>query len=178
MNLKTLSAFLAFAVLPVFALYYYYYLPGETKTPGISNNPSPTCLVYKNSEYGFNFKLPLDWQGFTVVKESWTGNPLKKDQLQTGPKLLIRNPKWTKEAPYEDLPVLIFTISQWDMYLAEDYAVSAAPIPATKLAQNNKYVFALPARRDFDYGIYVKKAQEIFSNNPIQTFNIVDTLNN
>jgi hypothetical protein len=87
---------------------------------------------------------------------------------------LIRNPKWTATAPYEDLPVLVFTLAQWDSYVAEKFSVSAAPIQATELARNNAYVFALPPRWDFDYSTGVKEAEDIIASkpliaNPVQT---------
>lgn len=131
-----------------------------------------TSITYKNTDYGFDFSLPMDWQGYSVVKTTWTGYPLNKTGDQSGPKLLIRNPKWTTDAHYEDLPILVFTITQWDAYTAEDFSVSAAPIPASELSRNNKYVFALPPRWDFDYSLGYEQAQEIIANKPLRPFNI------
>ena len=136
-----------------------------------------TSIVYKNSDYGFNFTLPMSWSGYNIINSSWKGTPLAATSTQippptlTGPKLLIRNPKWTSAAPYEDIPVLVFTIAQWDMYGREDFNIFAAPIPASELARNNKYVFALPPRWDFDYSINVKEAEDIIASHPLKAFN-------
>lgn len=146
----------------------------DSVTPSIpdTNTISSTTLVYKNVAYGFDFTLPTDWQGYSIIKETWNGTALVGTSTPSGPKLLIRNPKWTESAPYEDLPILIFTISQWEAYTAETFAVSAAPIKATELARNNAYVFALPPRWDFDYSLEYKEAQDIMATNPLQPFDI------
>lgn len=140
----------------------------ETETP-IQND---TAVVYKNTEYGFNFSLPKDWKGYSIVKNTWTGSPLDNPSAQSGPKLLIRNPAWTVGAPYEDLPILVFTIDQWNGYVAEDFSVSAAPILASELGRNNKYVFALPPRWDFDYSTGYEQAQQIIASKPLKPFNL------
>ena len=91
---------------------------------------------------------------------------------ETGPKLLIRNPQWTENVHYEDIPVLVFTIAQWNAYKAEDFAVSAAPILASELGRNNKYVFALPPRWDYDYSKGYQEAQSIIKSNPLKAFDV------
>jgi hypothetical protein len=130
-------------------------------------------VTYKNADYGFNFSLPDNWKGYSVVQKTWTGTPLTPGtKSETGPKLLIRNPNWTADIPYEDIPILVFTLAQWDSYTAENFTVSAAPIPASELARNNSYVFALPPRWDFDYSKGVEDAQNILKSNPLKTFDI------
>jgi hypothetical protein len=129
-------------------------------------------VIYKNNDYGFTFSLPADWQGYSVIQDIWKGTPLTDIPAQTGPKLLIRNPKWTESARYEDIQILIFTISEWNSYTAENFSVSAAPIPASELARNNKYVFALPPRWDFDYSLGYKEAEDILNAKPIHLFNL------
>lgn len=171
MNKKIIITLTVLVILLVgLSVYSHYTAPKEP----VAQPPAQTdtSIVYKNSEYGFNFSLPNDWQGYTVVKNTWTGYPLNKDVAQNGPKLLIRNPKWTAAAPYEDLPILIFTVAQWNSYVAEDFTVSAAPIPASELGRNNKYVFALPPRWDFDYSLGVEQAQDIIKNKPLRPFNL------
>ena len=149
----------------------YFKLSGVTLTE--VSNPSAVSISYKNTQYGFNFTLPSDWTGYTIVKNTWTGNPLTSGtKKQTGPKLLIRNPKWTEANHYEDIPVLVFTLAQWKSYAAENFAVSAAPIPATELGRNNTYVFALPPRWDFDYSTGYQEADTIVQSNPLTPFNL------
>lgn len=169
MDKKTLIAGL---IVVIAAVGFYFVYSSRSNTPVVINNPNDTSITYKNTEYGFNFSLPVNWQGYSVVSGTWQGTPLTNTLAQSGPKLLIRNPKWTAAAPYEDLPILVFTISQWDSYRAENFTVSAAPIQASELARNNKYVFALPPRWDFDYSLDVKEAQDIFAGKPITAFNL------
>ena len=138
--------------------------------PNTSLNDS---IIYTNTEYGFNFTLPANWQGYSIVKDTWNGTALTGTSTQSGPKLSIRNPKWTISAPYEDLPILVFSISQWNSYSAEDFSVSAAPIKARELARNNMYVFALPPRWDFDYSLGYEEAESVIASNPLETFDIM-----
>ena len=142
----------------------------------ISNNNlsnSNNFVVYSNAEFGFDFSMPDSWKGYSVVNSMWEGNPLKVTSTkQEGPKLLIRNPKWTAATPYEDIPVMIFTLKQWVSYNAEDFSVSAAPIRASEFGRNNTYVFALPPRWDFDYSQGYEEAQNIIKSSPLKTFDI------
>lgn len=129
-------------------------------------------ILYHNTDYGFNFSLPANWQGYTIITDTWTGSVLENTIPQSGPKLLIRHPKWTAAAPYEDLPILVFTLAQWESYQKEDFSIGAAPILSTELARNNTYVFALPARWDFDYSQDYKEAQDIFAANSLRAYNL------
>ena len=155
------------------------YLKFFDKTALVENSNSlNSSITYTNFNYGFDFSLPVNWKGYSIINDLWKGNMLTNASSTNGPKLLIRNPKWTDSNPYEDLPILVFTISQWNKYLAEDFSISAAPIKASELARNNKYVFALPPRWDFDYSLDFKEAQDIFASKPIHTFDIVPTKSN
>jgi hypothetical protein len=169
MNKKTLIVLIVITVALVAGLAFYY---SRINTVGVTPNTDDTSVVYKNTEYGFTFSLPLSWQGYSIVKSTWSGNALSDTAAPSGPKLLIRNPKWTPAAPYEDLPVLVFTIAQWNAYLAEKFSVSAAPILASELARNNVYVFVLPPRWDFDYSLDFKEAQDIIAGKPLRAFDI------
>jgi hypothetical protein len=132
-----------------------------------------TTVIYNNTDYGFNFTLLESWKGYSIVKTNWQGSPLAATSTeQTGTKLLIRNPKWTEALPYQDIPVLVFTVAQWNLYAAENFTVSAAPIPATELGRNNMYVFALPPRWNFDYSEGFVEAEKIVNSNPLKAYNI------
>ncbi len=130
-------------------------------------------VIYSNSDFGFNFSLPDSWRVYSIVQDTWEGNPLvSTGTAQTGPKLLIRNPNWTSALPYEDIPVMVFTLEQWNSYVAEDFAVSAAPVRATELGRNNLYVFALPPRWNFDYSEGYEEAENIIKSKPLKAFSI------
>lgn len=108
-------------------------------------------VVYRNPAYGFCFALPDDWKGYTIVTERWRGTDFSDgNKVVHGPQLLIRHPGWTRERPYEDIPIMIFTPAEWEKVDKVTMSVSAAPIGPEELAHNNQYVFALPPRWNFD----------------------------
>jgi hypothetical protein len=112
--------------------------------------PIPTPIVYRNTEYGFCFRLPADWKGYAIVAQKWRGTmlegPNSGQQTESGPQLLIRNPKWTEANPYQDIPIMVFTPGQWKLVAAEQMGVSAAPVGPGELGENKDFVFALPPR--------------------------------
>lgn len=158
----------------------YFIFTSRSDTQVVITTPVDTSITYKNTMYGFTFSLPSTWQGYSVITDTWKGAALASTTAQSGTKLFIRNPKWTTATPYEDLPILVFTISQWDAYMNDAFSVSAAPIKASILERNNVYVFALPPRWDFDYSQNYQEAQTIIAGNPLKTFNleVLDTSNN
>jgi hypothetical protein len=174
-NILAIIAVIAVCVGLISIIYYNRDNPPVVETPAADDTsvPENTSITYKNAQYGFTFSLPSKWQGYYIVETTWQGAALTNGFATSGPKILIRNPKWTAAAPYEDLPVMIFTISQWKAYLAEDFSVSAAPIKASELARNSEYVFALPPRWDFDYSLEYKEAQDIIAEKPLKTFEVV-----
>lgn len=142
--------------------------PVAPKNTGAS---AKSTLTYSNKDYGFNFTLPSDWKGYTIIKDTWEGKPLSGKQsgkvTQKGAVLLLRNPKWTKKNPYQDIPIMIFTKKQWKLIEKEELAVSAAPVGPSKLGSNSKYVFALPARYNFAFPAGYEEVEKIIKNSPL-----------
>lgn len=170
-NNKTILIILILAIVGYGAYFIFHKnksIPSVVTTP-----PVDTSIIYNNKDYGFTFSLPDDWKGYTIVQNTWQGYPVNNPKSnETGPKLLIRNPNWTSSVHYEDIPILIFTTAQWASYTADDFAVSAAPITASKLASNNKYVFALPPRWDYDYSKGYEEAENIMKGEPLKAYSI------
>ncbi len=106
----------------------------------------PTGQTYTNNQYGFSLQLPDSWAGYSVIEGQWQGRQIDNNAPFQGPQITLRNPKWTASQVWQDIPVMVFTKQQWDMVIAEKLAVSAAPIPPSKLGENQNYVFALPPR--------------------------------
>ncbi|MCX6717891.1 MAG: hypothetical protein NTU76_04455 [Candidatus Taylorbacteria bacterium] len=171
MNKQKLYWSVGFFVVIIGLLFFLFYRIGKDIGEANVLNSNNNSIVYENTDYGFDFSLPANWQGYSIIKSTWQGTALKNISAPTGTKLLIRNPNWTETAHYEDIPILIFTISQWDSYLAENFSISAAPIQASELARNNTYVFALPPRWNFDYSLGYKEAEEIIARSPLSAFN-------
>jgi len=101
-----------------------------------------TPLLYRNARFGFCLALPAEWVGFKVLTDRWSGD----GNGESGPKLIVRNPRWTQEKPYQDIPILVFTLAQWRAIENGEFNVSAAPIGPGELGRTRKHVFALPPR--------------------------------
>lgn len=170
-NSKVIIAALILVIMALGFVVYLFYFKNENIP--ISTVPPSSLVTYSNADYGFTFSLPDDWSGYSIVQNTWQGNPLTTTtKNESGPKLLIRNPKWTSAVPYEDIPIMIFTLKQWNSYNAGNFAISAAPINATEIARNNLYVFALPPRWDFDYSEGYVEAENILKTNPLKPFDV------
>lgn len=153
-----------------------------TKTPTQSPDPTPSSadsnsIVYTNKQYGFQFSLPESWKGYSIVNSNWEGNVMdekstSEKSLETGPILSIRDPRWTAQTPRQDIPIMIFTISQWDSLLREEFYIGAAAIKPSELGQNDKYVFAIPARYNFAYPPGYEEVDKILQqSHPLKAFN-------
>jgi hypothetical protein len=53
--------------------------------------------------------------------------------FQQGPLISIRHPQWTRAHPRQDIPIMIFTPSQWHSLQHEEFHVSPAPIGPSEL---------------------------------------------
>ena len=123
-------------------------------------------VVYENTQYGFRFHLPENWKGYSIVEEQWEGTNNEKT-VETGSQLLIRHPDWSQKAPRQDIPIIIFTLKQWNALQNGDFFVSAAPVGPSKLGSNSLYVFALPARYNYAFQTGCEEVAEILEGNPL-----------
>ena len=128
-----------------------------------------SSVNYENTEYGFAFGLPGSWKNYTIVTDTWEGNLISDtdttDAAESGPIISIRHPKWTKDNPRQDIPIMIFTYDQWTLIESEELAVSAAPIGPSELGRNSIYVFALPARYNFAYITGYEEVNQLITDN-------------
>lgn len=133
-------------------------------------------IQYSARNYGFTIALPDSWEGYIIIKETWEGRSLEESTsgqiTETGPKLLIRHPDWSPEAPRQDIPVLIFTMTQWDKVQNEMMSLGAAPVAPSELARNSTYVFALPARYNYEFLAGYREVEQILKENPIKTYDL------
>lgn len=138
-----------------------------------SKNKSDT-IEYRNNKYGFIFELPKSWKGYSIIEEKWnyftydlTGNEVPVQ----GPEIFIRHPEWTSTNPRQDIPIMVFTIEEWNLLQDGKYFGQAAPIPPSELGRNSNYVFALPPRYNFAYLTGWEEVENIILNNtPLHTF--------
>ena len=128
--------------------------------------------LYINNQYGFDFKLPESWKDYLVIEETWTGTSSELES--TGPTIVLRHPSWTATKQRQDIPILVFTLEQWQDILAEKYNVSAAPIPPTLLGENDRYVFALPPRYNFAFLDGYEEVEAILLDVPLSVYDITE----
>ena len=121
-----------------------------------------SIVLYNNAQYGFELTLPVNWTGYSVRNETWEGALEGDDHGGTnGPMITIRHPRWTSAKQYQDVPVMIFTTSQWNSMQAGNFHIGAAPFNPSELARNAKYVFALPARWNYASVEGIQEAEAI-----------------
>lgn len=141
----------------------------NSPTSSIATPPELNSVVYKNTEYGFSFTLPASWQGYSIIPGKWEGNDVKSGKVtETGPIISIRHPQWTSQNPRQDIPIYVFTISQWNLLQQEAYHIGAAPIGPSELGRNGTYVFALPARYNFAFPTGFEEVEKILENHPLK----------
>lgn len=150
-----------------------------TTQPTSNNNQPPqqtqTAVEYTNNQYGFSISLPQDWQGYSVVTGKWQGDTINANgQVKTnaieGPMVSLRNPLWTTAKPYQDIPVMVFTIQQWNDMQQDKFHIGAAPINPSELGRNSTYVFGLPARYNYAYPEGWQEVDTIIQNKSLKTF--------
>lgn len=135
-----------------------------------------TSIVHRDAKYGFSFALPKSWAGYSIVTEEWEGNALAgqgqgtqaNGTAEAGPLIIIRHPRWTEESKRQDIPVMVFTRSQWDALQEGRFHIGAAPIGPSLLGRNDDYVFALPARYNYAFPPGFEEVEEILKGNPLQ----------
>ena len=143
-------------------------------TPSVAT-PLPTTqptisIEYQNTEYGFSFSLPVSWKGYSIITDIWRGynNGNSDITVEQGPIISIRHPLWTSENPYQDIPIMVFTIAQWNSLQQGDYSVSAGGI-YTELGRNAKYVLGLYSRYNVAVLPGMEEVKTILEGNPLHT---------
>jgi hypothetical protein len=130
-------------------------------------------VEYRNSQYGFSVSLPKTWKGYSVVAEKWIGytnGAQGQVASQQGAEILVRHPLWTAGHVRQDIPIMVFTLAQWDLIQKEEFYVSAAPIGPSELGRNATYVFGLPPRYNYAYITGWEEVESILKANSFHTF--------
>ncbi|MGD0262471.1 MAG: hypothetical protein ABSD29_22130 [Verrucomicrobiota bacterium] len=120
------------------------------KHPAAPRGGTASAVEYRNEQYGFGMTFPSDWSGYSVIAFTWHGQTHDEQGettgTYTGPEIILRHPQWTAGAPWQDIPVLVFTHDEWALVEQQKFGVSAAPTSPSKLGENAKFIFALPPR--------------------------------
>jgi hypothetical protein len=140
----------------------------SARTASGSQTAQATSIEYKNPQYSFCFTLPKSWKGYSILTDQWKGydnnGPHGEETVATGPMISIRHPQWTSADPRQDIPIMVFTISQWNALLKDKFIVSAAPIGPGELGRNRTYVFGLPPRFDYAFPTGYEEVEQIIQN--------------
>jgi hypothetical protein len=113
---------------------------------GASAPPSGDGVEYRNTKFGFAFSLPQAWKGYTIVTEQWEASDAQKGTVERGPIVCIRHPDWSKETPWQDIPIMVFTLTQWESAEKGNFYAGGSAIGFHELGRNRKYAFALSSR--------------------------------
>jgi hypothetical protein len=149
-------------------------VPPPAVTTAVPTNTVPAAqgVVYYNTQFGFSFMLPDSWRDFFIVDSRWEGLAVSGGQagkiVAEGPELTIRHPLWTAENPRQDIPILIFTLEQWDALQKDAFHIGAAPIGPSELGRNSRNVFALPARYNFAYLTGYEEVETLLKSQPLK----------
>jgi len=125
-------------------------------------------ILYRNAQYDFTFSLPASWRGYSVMIQEWEGTTFVADDkeraTERGPTIVIRHPQWKASAPYQDIPILVFTRRQWDIHERKGIAIYAGGVEY-EMEHNANYVFAIYSRFNLAEVDGWKEAQDIVERN-------------
>ncbi len=172
--LYKISTPLIFFTILLFCFAGYYLLSIKQSPSYVHTEVQATSTEYTNNEYGFTITLPLSWKGYLIVSDTWKAYSPNRDQGgapdASGPLLSIRNPLWSTSTPRQDIPIMIFTLEEWNLLMQDKIHIGAAPINPSELGRNTKYVFALPARYNFAYLLGYEEVEAILGTKPLHGF--------
>src|SRR5690242_122149 len=88
-------------------------------TMDVAGHPPDLPLRYEDARYGLTFFLPATWRGYSapveqVQDEKYSAAEDKQIVVGHTPMIVLRHPQWQTSAPYQDIPILVFTRAQWD----------------------------------------------------------------
>lgn len=142
-------------------------------SPFFTSKTATASITYTNTTYGFRFDLPKSWEGYRNISDAWQGYAATDrgdSVVEKGPLVILRHPQWSTSTPRQDIPIMVFTLPQWDALRKEAFHVGAAPIGPTELGRNTRYVFALPARYNFAFPAGYEEVEHILERGSLHAF--------
>jgi hypothetical protein len=141
------------------------------------NSHKMKFVVYTNKNYRFRFSLPESWRGYSISLSEWQagdGRTYQRGETipppEKGQLIVMRHPLWTESNPRQDIPIMIFTKTQWKLVEENRLFVSAAPIGPSEFGRNSKYVFALPPRHNYALPTGFEEVNEIIGRKSLRPF--------
>ena len=119
-----------------------------------ASQPSGLALRYHNAQYGLRFFLPAEWQGYLPIIQSWDAALWSADHqtvigVERGAVVVLRNPRWRPEDPYQDVPIMVFTRRQWDALKKRVFFPYAGGV-ISEFYHTESYVFGIYSRYNAD----------------------------
>ena len=117
-----------------------------------ASQPSGLPLRYRNAQYDLTFFLPASWRGYSVLVQQLDDERYsfaEDRQIIVGhtPMITLRHPQRQDSAPYQDIPILVFSRSQWDaLHHGELWPSLFAGGTMGELWRNQGFVFAMSSR--------------------------------
>jgi hypothetical protein len=102
------------------------------------------------------FFLPVNWQGYSALVQQWDGvhysPPVDKViVVGHGAMIVLRHPQWKASAPSQDIPILVFTLAQWDaLHHGKLWPSQFAGGVMEEIWHNRQYVFGMSSRCAFE----------------------------
>lgn len=116
----------------------------------VSDHTSDAPLIYHNPQYDFTFSLPASWRGYSVSMQQWEGQTYsaaadKAEVTEHGPIIVLRHPQWRADDPWQDIPIMVYTRSQWEADKQGRFSIGAGGFDE-EIGHNRKYVFGISSR--------------------------------
>jgi len=128
------------------------------------NHPSGLPLRYYNSQYDFTFFLPASWRGYSVLIQQWNASQTDSTMPEHGPVIVIRHPQWKINDIYQDIPVRVFTRSQWEADRHGKFAIDAGGFEE-EIEHNREFVFVISSRFNTEELKASKEADDVVTQN-------------
>jgi hypothetical protein len=141
--------------------------PGAEEGKKAPEESSSDAVEYNNARYSFKFSLPQTWKGYSIVMEQWEASDAQKGAVERGPIISIRHPNWNKENPRQDIPILVFTLAQWDSAEKGDLYVNGSARSFLELGRNRKYAFAVSTRYNEAEVVGREEVDKILQHEPL-----------
>jgi hypothetical protein len=127
-------------------------------------------VAYYNAQYGFRFSLSTEWKGYSELVRQWQGEAYsaakdKQVTVEHGPEIILRDWRWTEKDQYQDIPILVFTRSQWRGLHEGKFVVGAGGVEY-EIAHISNFVFSISSRFNADESVKGwKEATDIVERN-------------
>jgi hypothetical protein len=122
------------------------------RSVNVAIQPSGLPVRYHSARYELTFYLPPSWRGYSVSiqqidDERYSSAEDRLIIVGHTPMITLRHPQSQVDAPYQDIPILVFTPVQWEaLHRGELWPSIFAGGVMDELWHNQRFVFAMSSR--------------------------------